>query len=130
MPNRMAIFVFFCYIFLIKMYGVFSLFFRLYTRNICNAMRLLRNMALHLPYLLQNTQYCRNIDFTLKVLAIKKKIFLSNICKIFAKCKHPFVVAIIHDNIANFGQDIANTKVLTQYRFATGKIRKLTLKYT
>lgn len=67
-------------------------------------------------------QYFRNIDFILEILIKKERnIFCLNIHPILTKSN---VGVMSHTNIPNFGQDIANTKILVQFRFAARETLK------
>lgn len=66
-------------------------------------------------------QYCRNIGFIFKIVAIKWWNIFYYIDVILTVCKHTKVRAIFHVNIANIDQDIDNTRVNNNNKITRNK---------
>lgn len=54
-----------------------------------------RNFGFTLEIFLMQQQHRRNIDFTLQILAVNRKVFISNIAAVLEKYKHPSIASCI-----------------------------------
>lgn len=66
-------------------------------------------------------QYCRNIRFIFKIVAIKWRNVFYYIDVILTVCKHTKVWAIFYVNIVNIDQDIDNTRVNNNNKITRNK---------